>query len=232
MRGARDGRDASESMKGRKVALFANRAGLAPLAMLVLLAACGYQFQVEGPGPTIGPTKAGADGKPEKPPPRLRILTLENKAFEPNLEVKYTGYIRHEFSTGSGTTVVADGQPADMILKGAIVMVSIPALAFTQGATLENRVSVIVKASVEDTHTGKIVWDRYASASSEFFVTNDLQFNRVLQTRALEQAGRLVAEDLATQFLSFVEVGPEPKQTHAVPLPLGAPMPVTPGSTQ
>jgi hypothetical protein len=38
-------------------------------------------------------------------------------------------------------------------------------------------------------------------------VTNDLQFNRVLQLRALEQAGRLIAEDLATRFLSYLEAG-------------------------
>jgi len=201
------------------------------LAASILLAACGYQFQVEGPGPTIGAAKAVHEGKPDKPPPRVRILTLENKAFQPNLEVKYTSYIRKEFSTGSGASVVSDGQPADLILKGAIVGVSAPALAFNQVATLENRVVVVVKVTAEDAKTGKIQWDRLATAQSEYFVTNDLQFNRLLETRALEQVGRLIAQDLATQFLNFLEVGPEPKQVQGV-IPTQMPPPAMPGGTQ
>lgn len=39
------------------------------------------------------------------------------------------------------------------------------------------------------------------------FLTQDLQFNRVLQNRALEQAGRFIAEDLASRFLLFIDSG-------------------------
>jgi len=194
------------------------------LVACILLAACGYQFQVEGKGPTIGPTKA-VEGKTDKPQPRLRILMMENKAFEPNLEIKYTSYLRREFSTGSGALVVGDGQAADLIMKPYLVSVSLPALAFNQTATLEDRATVMIKVTVEDTKTGKMVWDRMATASSEYFVTNDIQFNRVLQSRAQEQAGRLIAEDLATQFLSFLEVGPERKTPGLPPLPSQTPMP-------
>jgi hypothetical protein len=38
-------------------------------------------------------------------------------------------------------------------------------------------------------------------------VTTDLQFNRALQNRALEQAGRFIAEDLASRFLLQLESG-------------------------
>lgn len=184
------------------------------LAASLPLAACGYQFQVEGPGPVIGGAAAAPSSKlAGKPPPRMRVTIFENKAFEPNLEIKYTTYTRHEFSAGSGALVVADGEPADLILKGQILSVSIPSITFTKSNTFESRVTVMVKAFVEDTHTGKVVWDRFATASSEFFLTNDLQFNRVLQTRALEQAGRLIAEDLSTQFLNYLEAGPEPGKT-------------------
>jgi hypothetical protein len=197
---------------------------LLPIAQCLVLTACGYQFQVEGPGPTIGPSARPTLKGPAKPPPRVRVTTLENKAFEPNLEVNYTSYIRREFSSGSGATVVSDGEPADLVLKGQILLVSLPALSFTQVATLENRVSVIVKVIAEDTKTGKVIWDRMASGSSEFFLTNDLQFNRVLQTRALEQAGRMIAQDLATQFLNFLDVGPEPQK-------MGVPGPLVPSGT-
>jgi hypothetical protein len=46
-----------------------------------------------------------------------------------------------------------------------------------------------------------------AKGESEFFVTSDLQFNRVLQNRALEQAGKYIAEDVASRFLFQLESG-------------------------
>jgi hypothetical protein len=64
---------------------------------------------------------------------------------------------------------------------------------------------VIVK--VEETRTQRVVWTQMVKGASEFYVTPDLQFNRVLQNRALEQAGRFVAEDLASRFLLQLESG-------------------------
>lgn len=67
---------------------------------------------------------------------------------------------------------------------------------------------VTVAVSVKDRKTRKIRWSQTSSGTAEFFVgatsTGDaesgLQFNRVLQDRAVEQAGQLVAADLADQF--------------------------------
>jgi hypothetical protein len=57
------------------------------------------------------------------------------------------------------------------------------------------------------------VWAQTSKGASEFFVTTDLQFNRVLQNRALEQAGRFIAEDLASRFLLQLESGQLAKPT-------------------
>lgn len=59
----------------------------------------------------------------------------------------------------------------------------------------------MVLVQVEDVRSRKVVWRQLAKGASEFFVTPDLQFNRALQNRAVEQAGRLVAADLAARFL-------------------------------
>jgi len=172
-------------------------------ALLVSLG-CGYQFRVEGPGPTIGGTKASAL---QEPPPRLIIRALENKSFEPNLEARYTNYLRHEFASGSGAQVVPDSDPADLVLTGQILSVSVPTLSFSQTTTLESRTEVVVLVKIEETRTKKLVWMQTAKGSSEFYVTPDLQFNRALQNRALEQAGRFAAADLAARFLAHVESG-------------------------
>jgi len=172
---------------------------------LALLGGCGYQFRVEGAGPTIG--GAAATSSPTSPPPRLVVRTLENKTFEPNLEVRYTNYLRHEFSSGSGAQIVPDSEAADLVLSGQILSVSVPTLSFSQTTTLESRAEVFVMVQVEEIRTKRLVWAQTAKGASEFYVTSDLQFNRVLQNRALEQAGRFIAEDLASRFLLQLESG-------------------------
>ena len=180
------------------------------LALSLSLSACGYQFRVEGAGPTIG--GAAATSSPTSPPPRLIVQTLENKSFEPNLETRYTNYLRHEFSSGSGAQIVTDTEAADLVLSGQILSVSLPTLSFSQTTTLESRTEVVVMVQVEETRTKRLVWAQTAKGASEFYVTSDLQFNRVLQNRALEQAGRFIAEDLASRFLLQLESGQLAKQ--------------------
>jgi hypothetical protein len=172
---------------------------------LVLLGACGYQFRVEGAGPTVG--GAAATSSPTSPPPRLVVLTLENKSFEPNLETRYTNYLRHEFSSGSGAQVVSESEAADLVLSGQILSVVLPTLSFSQTTTVESRAEVLVIIKVQETRTQRLVWAQTAKGISEFYVTSDLQFNRALQNRALEQAGRFIAEDLASRFLLQLESG-------------------------
>ena len=184
---------------------------LLPLACCFLLVGCGYQFRVEGAGPTIG--SAAATSSSTSSPPRLVIRTLENKSFEPNLETRYTNYLRHEFSSGSGAQIVTDTEAADLVLSGQILSVSVPTLSFSQHTTLESRTEVVVIVKVEETRTKRLVWAQTSKGASEFYVTTDLQFNRVLHNRALEQAGRFIAEDLASRFLLQLESGQLAKPT-------------------
>ncbi|MGH7165413.1 MAG: hypothetical protein ACREIS_07820, partial [Nitrospiraceae bacterium] len=64
----------------------------------------------------------------------------------------------------------------------------------------------------------------------EFFVTTDLQFNRVLQARALEQAGMMIAADLAARFHAYLESVAQSTPPGSVPAgseipPLKPPLP-------
>ena len=142
------------------------------------------------------------------PPVRLAIKTFKNNSFEPNLEFKYTRYFRQAMQSVGSAEFVDDDVSSDFILEGAILSVTLPSLAFSRTQTRESRVMVRVAVSVKDRKTGKIRWSQTGTSTAEFFVgatsTGDaetgLQFNRVLQDRAVEQAGQLVAADLADQF--------------------------------
>lgn len=204
--------------QGRRLPVLSLLSTLVSALVISGLAGCGYQFRVEGAGPTIG----GADpAASQEPSPRLVIRTLVNRSFEPNLETRYTNYLRHEFSSGSGARVVPDSEPADLILTGEILSVGLPTLSFNQTATMESRAEVVVRVSVEEAKTKKMVWTQMAKGASEFYVTRDLQFNRALQNRAMEQAGRFAASDLAARFLLHVESGglAKPADIPAAPRP-------------
>ncbi|MDF0674421.1 MAG: LPS assembly lipoprotein LptE [Nitrospira sp.] len=185
---------------------------LVPVIIALALVACGYQFRVEGAGPTIGGASATTSKEPR---PRLIIRTLINSSFEPNLETRYTNYFREEFSTGSGAQIVSDSEAADLVLTGQILSVIASSLSFTLTETFERRVEVIVSVRVEGVRSGKMVWTQIAKGASEFFVSTDLQFNRALQDRAEEQAGRFVAADLAARFLLQLETSGFTKQASA-----------------
>jgi outer membrane lipopolysaccharide assembly protein LptE/RlpB len=181
--------------------------------VLMGLPGCGYQFQVEGNGPTMGGERVV---QTEGPPVLLAIDPLENRTFERDLEIKYSQYLRRQFKLNSGAEVVKTPQEADFLLAGAIESVSLPSLTFTQNQTQESRVSVLVKVEVKNRRTGKVLWVQTANGTAEFFVNaspegeggqRGLQFNRILQNRALEQAGQAVAIDLSDRFLIAREKG-------------------------
>ena len=192
---------------------FFSRATLSLLACLMLLSGCGYQFRVAGPGPTIG----GAKPTASESQPRLAIRTLANNSYEPNIETRLTNYLREEFDSGSGAKVLSESEAVDLVLSGAILSVGASTLSFTQTRTLESRAEVVVQVKVEEARTNKVVWTQTARGASEFFITPDLQFNRNLQNRALEQAGRFVAADLAARFLLHLESGELEKQAAGRP---------------
>lgn len=195
--------------------------------LLCLSAGCGYQFTVEGPGPVVG---GSADLVAQGPPVRLVFPVLKNNSFEPNLEFKYTRYLRQAFQSVGSAEFVEDAS-ADFVMEGAILSVTLPSLAFTRTQTQESRVMVSVLLKVKDRKTGKVRWSQTGTSTAEFFVgatsTSDsetgLQFNRVLQDRAVEQAGQQVAADLADQFLGAREQGVFDRNgKEAVPAPVSS----------
>lgn len=196
----------------RRGQLFLILSTLVSALLALMIAACGYQFRVEGAGPTIGGASATTSKEPR---PRLVIRTLINSSFEPNLETRYTNYFREEFSAGSGAQIVSDSEAADLVLTGQILSVLASTLSFTTSETFERRVEVIVSVRVEGARSGKMVWTQIAKGASEFFITTDLQFNRALQDRAEEQAGRYAAADLAARFLLQLETSGFTKQASA-----------------
>lgn len=203
--------------------MIALRAGIL-LCLTVLCSACGYEFTAAGPGPVIGGGENQARLRALRAKaPRLVVDPVLNKTFQPGLEDRYTDFFRREFAASSGAHVVPDGGSAQLRLRSSIDSVSLPSLSFSQTTTFESRAVVSVSARVEEIGTKKVLWRDEVSGTSEYFVTQDLQFNRVLQTRAIEQAGEQIASDLAARFLvhleTMLEAGAEQGSPGAAPVP-------------
>lgn len=182
------------------------------ISLNLLMAGCGYRFSVEGMGPRIGGGAVQASG----PLVPLIIRDFLNRTFHSNLEFKYTKYMRQEFAASSGANVVYEDGQADFVMKGEIVSVNVPTVTFSTTQAREGRVNVVVKVTVEDRSTGRIVWRDTGTGTATFFVNqssntvtgqDQLQFNQVLQDRALEQAGQNVAEILAADFWDARDLG-------------------------
>lgn len=176
------------------------------LLVLASLIGCGYRFSVEGPGPRIG---GGSAPRDEGPSVRLAIQDVANRTFYRDLESAYTDYMRQEFAVGSGAQVVAEAAQADYVIKGEIVSVTVPSLTFSTAQIRESRVHAVVRVTVERRLTGSVLWTKTATGTGEFFVNRAadvegsqdvIQFNQVLQDRALEQAGQEAMERLAAAF--------------------------------
>jgi len=179
--------------------------GVFVLILSLLVSGCGYRFTVEGFGPRIG----GGGVEDSGPLVPLTIRDFINRTFHSNLEFKYTKYMRQEFAATSGAKVLYDEGQAEFVMKGEIMSINVPTLAFSTAGAQESRVNVQVRVTVENRKTGRIVWSDTATGTAAFYVNqssdtetgqDQLQFNQVLQDRALEQAGQDVAEILAADF--------------------------------
>lgn len=188
------------------------------LGLMMLSTACGYQLMAGGPGPVIGGGEDQARLRALRAKaPKLVVEPMQNKTFEPDLETRYTEFFRREFAASSGANVVRDARSAQLRLRSTIESVILPSMSFSQTATFESRAVVSVSAAVEEVGTNRVIWRDTATASSEYFVTQDIQFNRVLQTRAVEQAGEQIASDLAARFLNHLETMMEAKAGQSSP---------------
>ena len=117
------------------------------------VASCGYQFRVQGPGPTIGGAPESETKRPQAP--RLAILPISNSTYEPNFEIKLANYLRREFSSGAGAEIVGPSGGAELFLSGSIMQISLPTLSFDQTTTFESRVEMLVSVRIEEAKTKK-----------------------------------------------------------------------------
>ena len=164
------------------------RGWLLAVAVLVVLAGCGYEFGTAAkPGSARGLT--------------LAVPVFKNDTFEPVLDKRVTEFIRRQFLQADGLTLVNDVGVAPLVLRGRILGYGLQTMSFRQGFVNEQRVNLSVAVTFEDTTAHKVLWQESYQTSAEFFQSADLATNRSRQDRATEEACQAMAEHIVSRVL-------------------------------
>lgn len=158
--------------------------------LLTLTSGCGYRVA----------------GRVELPPDSrtIAVPVFYNKTFEPILEQSMTSAVKQEFNTNGRLAVVNNPRDADLVLKGTILSYGLTPLSFdrNQSVVMEYRVHIKVRVVLEDSRTQTILMEEpELEAVAEYLVHPDTSANRVAQDRAIQEAGRLFAENVVSRIL-------------------------------
>lgn len=159
--------------------------------------ACGYQAAT-GAAPSSrtdrGPTGAGRT---------IAIPLFENATFEPILEKRVTETFKETFFS-KGWKVVSDQDPASLVLTGRIYRFErVPLSLNRSGQAEEFRVKIGMEVRLLDSENGPKPDGKAgplkgeAEGVADYFARADVAADRVAEDRAIREAGRKMAEQVA-----------------------------------
>lgn len=161
------------------------------------LVACGYQAAT-GTAPFLNQSGgAGGAGR------TIAIPLFENATFEPILEKRVTEIFKETFFS-KGWNVVSDQSPASLVLTGRIHRFErVPLSLNRSGQAEEFRVKIGMEVRFLDSESepkpdGKAVpAKRETEGIADYFARADVAADRVAEDRAIREAGRKMAEQVA-----------------------------------
>ena len=159
------------------------------------VAACGYQAAT---GVTL------SDGADSNAAGRtISIPLFENATFEPILEKRVTEIFKETFFS-RGWKVVSDENGASLVLSGRIHRFErTPVSLNPQGQAEEFRVKIGMEIRLLDSERGQTQNGKAASlrreaeGTADYIARADVAANRVSEDRAIREAGRKIAEQVA-----------------------------------
>lgn len=175
--------------------------------VLPLLFGCGYQSSLEKapPGYLI---KENVDGKEVSKSvhlSRLSIPVFDNRTFEPLIENTLTRRFRQQVLMDGHMKLVAIKENSDMILEGELISFGQSPLSFdSNNSALEYRISLVLKISLKDSKSNKILWQKSGiTSASDYYVNVDASLNRAALDRAIDEASKVLAEDVISEILDL-----------------------------
>lgn len=158
----------------------------------LLLAGCGYHF-------------AGGGGETFHPAVRsVYVDAFINRTSEANVDNLLRTAFNSEFVQGGRFKLAVSPAEADAIFKGAIVTLVASPLAYKPtNLSAEDRITVVLELSLEESQTGKVLWSNRSFTSTGDYAVTSVGVTETSRRNALtklaidtaERAYRLMLSD-------------------------------------
>jgi hypothetical protein len=180
---------------------------IVPVIFLALCLGCGYQSSLEKAPPSYL-IKENIDGKEVSKSvhlSRLSIPVFDNRTFEPLIENTLTRRFRQQVLMDGHMKLVAGKENSDMILEGDLISFGQTPLSFdSNNSALEYRISLVLKMTLKDAKSNKILWEKSGiNSASDYHVNVDASLNRAALDRAIDEASKVLAEDVISEILDL-----------------------------
>ena len=187
------------------ISLFNRKLVLGALALFLF--GCGYQSSLEKAPPSylIKETVEGKEVSKSVHLSRISIPVFINRTFEPLIENTLTRRFRQQVLMDGHLKLTASRENSDMILEGQLVSFGQVPLSFdANNSALEYRISLVLQILLKDSKSEKIFWQKSGiTGTADYFVNMDASLNRAALDRAIDEASKVLAEDVISEILDL-----------------------------
>lgn len=139
----------------------AMKSGLMPwLTLCICLAVipgCGY---------TVANTTLSNDYR------TIAVPAFKNETFEQEIQIRVSNALVRELEADGRFRIVDSPASADLVLAGAITSFDARAISFSTDDNIgQFKITLTARAALEDTRTGKIIWEQDALQGTDFYET-------------------------------------------------------------
>ena len=161
-------RDALKSEAGLWIALF----------VCMVVSGCGYSY---------------ANSRLSNDYGSVAVPAFKNESFEPDIQIRVTNLLIRELQADGRFRVVDDPASADLVLRGAITGFEAQAISFSTSDNIgQFRITLLASATLEDTRSGRVIWQKDGLRGSDFYNT----LGGRTREEALEEASENLVETL------------------------------------
>ncbi len=102
----------------------------------------------------------------------IAIPAFKNESFEQEVQIRVTNLLIREMEADGRLRVVDDPGSADLVLRGAITGFEAHAISFSTDDNIgQFKITLVARATLEDTKTGRVIWQDDNLRGSDFYET-------------------------------------------------------------
>ncbi len=126
----------------------------------------------------------------------IAIPAFKNKSFEPDIQIRVTNLLIREMEADGRFHIVDDPAAADLVLRGAVTGFEAQAISLSTSDNIgQFKITLLASASLEDTRTGRMIWQKDGLRGTDFYET----LGGRTREQALEEASENLVETLIYQ---------------------------------